>query len=109
MVQADFPAWSCTQKHAFQRRASNHIIKSGVLGAHQVGNRIAFQIVADELVQTGPHRVCAAADHAGAGRVRLGETGDRRKLTLRDFEDTADGELIRFTVQPIAASLAAHA
>lgn len=33
----------------------------------------------------------------------------RRKLTFRDFQNFADGKLIRRTVEPIAAALAAHA
>ena len=85
------------------RSCLNDIVKPRVVVFHQIGQGIAFQIIINQLAEPLPHRVSAAVHHAGARLMRFAEAGDGRKLAFRDFQNFADGKLIRRTVEPIAA------
>ena len=77
------------------RSCLNDIVKPRVVVFHQIGQGIAFQIIINQLAEPLPHRVSAAVHHAGARLMRFAEAGDGRKLAFRDFQNFADGKLIR--------------
>ena len=74
-----------------RRTASDDVVVSRFAHLRQIGDRVAIQVFADDLVESAPKGQDPALRHPLAGRV---QAGDRRKGALRQAKDPAHRELI---------------
>ena len=75
---------------------------------HQILQGDGFKKVIHHFIQPFPHGKCPAAGGAGAGGGTLGSAGYCGEAALGQLQNTADGIILRLSVQPIAAAFAVN-